>query len=263
MLFGTPGLPTEAKNVFDALSVLRRLGLDGMEHEFVRRVYLDEGTARALAKEKDGLFFTAHAPYYINLASEEKAKASLARIRLSAERLAAAGGASVVFHAGYYGKDPAAAHERILKNLAILREWEKELNIRIRPETAGKRTQWGSLEEVIAACEQTGLLPCIDFAHLHARAAGGFNTEEEFQRALDMLESRCGHEALKNMHIHLSGIEYSEKGERRHLPVRESDMNWRGLLKVLKEYGADGYLINESPNVEEDALLYKRFWVKL
>jgi len=50
------------------------------------------------------------------------------------------------------------------------------------------------------------------------------------------------------------------KGEREHLNLEESDMNWRELLKALKDFEVDGILVCESPNLEEDALMLKNFW---
>ena len=65
------------------------------------------------------------------------------------------------------------------------------------------------------------------------------------------------------MHIHLSGIHYGEKGERNHLILEESDMNYKDLLKVWKEFKIKGVVVSESPNIEEDALLLRKFWQEL
>ena len=107
------------------------------------------------------------------------------------------------------------------------------------------------------------MMPCIDFSHLHARSGGKWNTTEEFRQILEMIESGLGREALDLMHIHLSGIEYSEKGERHHLILEESDMRWRELLSVWKEFRIKGTVTCESPNVEQDALLLKKTYATL
>jgi len=60
------------------------------------------------------------------------------------------------------------------------------------------------------------------------------------------------------MHIHISGIEYGEKGEKRHLILEESDLQYKELLQALKDYHAGGTVICESPNMEEDALLLQK-----
>ena len=65
------------------------------------------------------------------------------------------------------------------------------------------------------------------------------------------------------MHIHLSGIEYSRGGERRHLPLKESNFNYRDVLKALKDFDASGTVICESPLKEYDAVLLMRCYNEL
>ena len=57
------------------------------------------------------------------------------------------------------------------------------------------------------------------------------------------------------MHMHIAGIKYSNKGEIKHLNLRESDLQYSELLKALKDFDVRGLLICESPSLEEDALL--------
>ena len=101
--------------------------------------------------------------------------------------------------------------------------------------------------------EVEGLAPCIDFAHLHART-GRYNSYYEFKSVLALTERRLGRAALDNMHIHLSGINYTRYGETMHLNLRESDLKYTELLQALKEQDVKGCVICESPNLEEDAL---------
>jgi len=266
--FGTAGIPlsTPKRSTIDGIIHVRNLGLDAMELEFVRGVNLKPELAKKIkyVAKKHDVLLTAHAPYYINLNASEKAKveASKRRIIQSAERLYQAGGWSVVFHAGYYMKqDPAKVYSRIRD---ALKEIERELldrgiKVWLRPELTGKPTQFGDLKEIVKLSEELEtVLPTIDFAHAHARNRGKCNSIEEWREMLSYIEDRLGREALDNMHIHMSGIEYTEKGEKRHLPLRESDMKWEDLLRVLKEFRVKGVVISESPNIEEDALLMKK-----
>ncbi|HDI47207.1 MAG TPA: hypothetical protein ENF82_05315 [Candidatus Methanomethylia archaeon] len=110
--------------------------------------------------------------------------------------------------------------------------------------------------------EIEGVLPCVDFAHLHARSVGGYNTYEEIASIFELLEKRLGKECLRNMHMHFSGIEYGEKGEIKHLNLEESDFNYRDLVKALKDFKVEGVIISESPNIEGDALLLKKLYSK-
>jgi deoxyribonuclease IV len=71
------------------------------------------------------------------------------------------------------------------------------------------------------------------------------------------VENTLGREGLDSMHCHISGIAYGEKGEKNHLLLRESDLNYIDLMAVFQEFHIKGLVICESPNLEEDALLLK------
>jgi len=266
--FGTAGIPlsTPKPSTIAGIEQVRKLGLDAMELEFVRGVNIKPEMAKKIkyVAQKNDVLLTAHAPYYINLNAREKAKveASKQRIIQSAERLHEAGGWSVVFHAGYYlNQDPAKVYEKIkneIKDIVRVLQ-DKGIDVWIRPELTGKPTQFGSLKELIKISQEVEqVLPAIDFAHCHARHTGKYNSAEEWREMLSLIENELGREALDNMHIHISGINYSEKGERNHLNLQESDLKWEDLLRVLKEFRVKGVVISESPNIEGDALLMKK-----
>lgn len=138
------------------------------------------------------------------------------------------------------------------------------IEIWIRPETTGKDSQWGDLDEVIRLSKDVDMvLPCIDFSHLHARSNGAFNTYDEFAGILEKIGNELGDNALKNFHAHISGIEYTAKGERRHLLLDESDLNYKDLMKALKAFDIKGIIICESPNLEGDAVLLQQAYESL
>ncbi len=72
-----------------------------------------------------------------------------------------------------------------------------------------------------------------------------------------------GEESLKRLHCHISGIEYTEKGEQNHLIISESDFNLEALFQALLEVKAGGRMLCESPTLEEDALFIQQSWQKL
>ncbi len=72
-----------------------------------------------------------------------------------------------------------------------------------------------------------------------------------------------GNFALENFHAHVAGIEYSAKGEKKHLNLEESDMNYKDLLKAFKTFDVKGVIISESPNIEGDAKLMKEYYLSL
>ena len=106
-----------------------------------------------------------------------------------------------------------------------------------------------------------GVLPCLDFAHLHARSGDGtINSREEWNRILLQYRAVLGAEALRRLHIHLSGIAYGPKGEKHHLMLIESDLDVVGLLQALRQEGCAGRILCESPIMEKDAVLLRQAW---
>jgi deoxyribonuclease-4 len=109
-----------------------------------------------------------------------------------------------------------------------------------------------------------GVEPCLDFAHLHARAGdGSMNSKKEWLAVLDSYAKSLGKDALHRLHIHMSGIQYGEKGEKEHLPLADSDFNLTALLEALNERDCAGRILCESPEMEEDALLMQKEWKKI
>ena len=266
--FGTAGIPLSTKpyNTLNGIARVKELGLDSMELEFVRNINVSAESAPKVRKlaEKKNVLLSCHASYFINLSSKEKEKreASKKRIMDAAKRAYACGAFSVCFHAGFYqGRAPTEIYEIIKAELKdiVERLQQQSIGIWIRPETTGKATQFGTLEEIVMLSnELEQIMPCIDFSHMHARSAGKVNSYEEFCNVLEILEKELGKKALREMHVHVSGIEYGAKGERYHLNLKDSDFKYRELLKALKEFNCKGVVISESPIIEEDALLMKK-----
>ncbi len=265
MLFGTAGVPrsTKTKSTQSGIERIAELGLGCMEMEFVQGVKMSEAGAYLVAETaaKTGVKLSAHAPYFINFNAleSEKIRASQERLLQTARIAWLCGAESIVFHAAFYlGDSPEKAYNTVKKYLRETLTQLKEENNRvcIRPETMGKHSQFGTVEEILNLCtEVEGLGICIDFAHWHARTGGGFNSYREFASILLQIEEKLGRAALDNMHIHVSGIAYGGKGEIKHLNLKESDFQYAELVKALKDYDVKGIVICESLNLEEDALL--------
>lgn len=269
LLFGTAGIPisTENRNTINGIKRVRELDLDAMELEFVQSVNISKDKApdvKKAAKEND-VILTCHAPYYINLNSLDKVKLAASKQRLlNAARIAQLCGAwSVAFHPAFYHKmNPEQVYKKVKQEIAdVLSVLANEGNkIWVRPEVMGRTFQFGTLEETIRLSQELEqVMPCVDFGHLHARE-GKYNTYEEFASALALIEKELGRHALDNMHIHIEGIEYNDKGERWHLELEDSDLNYHALLKAWKEFKIGGVAISESPNIEKDAMMLKKLW---
>lgn len=271
--FLTAGLPliSENKGYKKGLEIIKEMNLDGLEVEFVHGVRmndLNQNLVKDFASDENNLV-TCHGPYYINLNSDEQEKidASITRIIETANMGQAIGAYSITFHAAFYmKKNPDDVYKTVYSSMEkITSELEKSgNNIWIRPETTGKGTQWGTLEEIVQLSKEfKNVMPCIDFAHVHARNNGLYNTYDEFSKMLEYVAKELGDNALNNMHMHLAGIEYGLKGEKNHLILEESDMNYKDLLKVFKKFDVKGALVCESPNIEGDTKLLKDYYLSL
>ncbi|MBS1266409.1 MAG: endonuclease 4 [Candidatus Woesearchaeota archaeon] len=268
--FGTAGIPisTIKRDSVEGVKRVSELNLECMELEFVRGVNLGQEKAEQIKKiaQKLDISLTAHGPYYINLNAKEPQKRGASRSRILKTARAAnwAGAKSITFHAAYYLKqDPKQVYAKVKEQFKkILDVLNNEGNkVMIRPELTGKATQWGDIDELIKLSQEfEQVLPCVDFAHYHARHIGKYNSYEGFVRILEKIEKGLGREALDNMHIHVSGILYSDKGERKHLPLKESDLKYKQMIKAWKEFNIKGIVISESPNIEQDAQLLRDIW---
>ncbi len=244
---GPGGLGTDYEN---NLNELKRLKLDSVEIEFTYRVYLDNIDAKKIGElaKKLNIEISVHAPYYINLNSEDRKKLedSKKRILDSCERAHYLGARYVVFHSGFYGKrNKEESYENIKDCVLELQSIIKKNNwgVELAPETMGKVNVFGSLDEILKLVKETKCWFCIDFAHLKARTNGVL----DYKKILNQLPK-------KHLHVHFSGIEYGEKGERKHVLTRENDI--KELLNNLK--GWDCTIINESPDPWGDAVKTKQ-----
>lgn len=269
--FITAGMPlrTGKASYPKAFEVLKEMNLDGMELEFVHGVRMNDANRDFVKEMSKDFVITAHGPFYINLNSqeEEKIDASLQRIIDTAYVAKQAGAFSITYHAAFYmGKDKETVYNQVkTQTRRILDVLETEnIDVWIRPETTGKATQWGDLDEIIKLSKEfEQVLPCVDFSHLHARSAGEYNTYDEFSKILEKMGTEIGEYALENFHGHLAGIEYTAKGEKQHLNLENSDMNYKDLMKAMKEFNVKGALVCESPNIEDDCKLLKDYYLSL
>jgi len=273
LLFGTGGVPVSAKlrSTEAGIERIAELGLGCMEVEFVQGVRMSPQVAvpvGELAARKE-VALTAHGPYFINLNAVEPEKVHMSKERiLQTARIAALFGArSITFHAAFYLKStPAETYTKVKRHLEeIVNILRNEGNkVTISPEVTGKPSQFGTLQEILQlSSEIEGVAPCLDFSHWHART-GKANSYQEFSDILDQIERKLGRRGLDNMHIHLSGIAYGNKGEIKHLMLEDSDLHYAELLKALKERKAKGVVISESvPYLEKDALLLQQTYREL
>lgn len=259
LYIGPSGNPDEADAHFSLCELIdwcMERGWDTMELAFVHRVFLNtKEAAQVAAHIRERQFpLSCHGSYYINLASLEESKidASRQRIIQAAERIAQAGGHSVVYHSAFMHQRASAEVTPIVieQTHKIQNELvERDVKVWLRPELTGKPSQHGDTAELIKlanACEM--VLPCIDWAHLYARTQGEINSYEQWCELLDKLaRSIKNKNVLQRMHMHISGIEYGGKGEKRHLPLQECGMRYKELMQAMKHAAVTGTLAVEAP----------------
>ena len=253
------------KSSWQAPEWLEKMGLNAYEYSFGRGVNLSDGAAERIAGEAaaHGVAVSVHAPYFINLANPdpEKREASFRYITESARMARLLGGDRVVVHVGAVMK---MEREEALKNCRTgLAEACRRLDdlglrdVHLCPETMGRKSQIGDLRETLDFCLLDGrLIPCVDFAHLHALTQGGLRREEDFAAVLDELESALGVDRARSMHIHFSTIEFTAAGEKRHRTFADAGFGPRFeyLAPLLRERGYAPRVICECKGVmAEDA----------
>ncbi|MBI3761187.1 MAG: TIM barrel protein [Chloroflexi bacterium] len=274
-LFGTVGSPISTpKNPGGTVGGIERtadLGLGVLELAWVQSVRVGEEKCKEIkaTAEENGISLSVHAPYFINLnAMADEWPKSRKRLMDAAHYGNLAGATDIIFHPGSYFMQPPA--EVLKVAVPRLRECVKELRdagnpVTLRPETMGKSAMLGSLDDaLIMSTEIEGVAPCIDFAHLHARPGDGSgNSYDEWIAMLKQVKKALGSSALKNLHIHLSGIEYGPKGEKNHLPLSEADLKYKDLFQALADMKCGGRILCESPKMEDDALVMQKAWGKI
>lgn len=273
--FGTVGTPLSTPKkpggTVGGIQRLAELGLDTLELAWVRSVRVTEAKCaeiKAVGVEQ-GVALSVHAPYFINLnATADEWPKSRKRLMDAAHYGNLAGATDIIFHPGsYFGRPAAEVLEVAIPRLqGCVDELRAENNpVILRPETMGKSAMLGSLDDTLAMAEAIdGVLPCLDFAHLHARPGdGSANSYAEWSAMLTALRKRLGAKALKRLHIHLSGIAYGPKGEKHHLTLAEADLKYKDLFKALRDFKCAGRVVCESPIMEDDALVMRKTWGRL
>jgi deoxyribonuclease-4 len=273
--FGTVGspkaTPPKPGGTVGGIQYASSVGLDALELAWVQGVRVGE-TACAAIKQvaaETGVALSVHAPYYINLNGDDEKWPRLRQYLIDAAHFGnLAGATDIIFHPGTYFGHPA---DEVLKvTIPRLQGCVDELRaagnpVTLRPEISGKAAMLGSLSDVLAMAKAIpGVVPCIDFAHLHARLGdGAMNTYDEWMSALSFYRKSLGDESMQHLHIHLSGINYGPKGEKNHLIMEEADLDFRNLMRALHAAGVKGRLMCESPVLEVDALKFRELWMEV
>jgi deoxyribonuclease-4 len=269
--FGPAGVPHMFRlmgaKLFEVPKLLRTEDLDAFEYAAVRwgavpQIKREDAEALGVEAAKNDITLSLHGSYFINLFGEKEViEASKHRLVACAQAAQWMGAYVVVFHAGFYGKNGKV--ETLRKCVECVREVSASLRslgiekVRLGPETMGRHSQFGSLDEILEVCQQVeGTQLVIDWSHLHARSGGGLRTVDDFRKIIDEAERKLGTEAVRDMHCHFSKIEYTYKsGERRHHTLDEPGFGpeFEKLAEVVSEYKLRPVFICETAVQDLDA----------
>lgn len=269
--FGPAGVPPAFRlmkaTLADVPRLLREEGLDAFEYQAVRwgakpQIRKEKAEKLGLKTEENDVWLSVHGSYFINFCGDkEKIEASKNRLIACATAAEWMKAHVVVFHPGFYGKrQPKEVFKDCLEGLKEVVETMTTLgirNVKLGPETMGKLSQFGSLDEILGLCEEVEQTqPVIDWAHLHARGQGCLKTDEDFRKVVEEIEKRLGTDAVKNMHCHFTKIEFTSKGEKRHHTMNETEYgpDFTMLAKVIAEFKLRPVIISESPILDLDAI---------
>ena len=254
---------------------VRDMGLDCFENSFGRGVRMTEVKAISIgdAFREQNVEISVHAPYYINFAnpSDESAQNSYNYVLDSGRVLKLMGGRRCVFHSATQGKmEREAAVALTEERLKTLRDYIYMNNLQdlyFCPETMGKIAQIGTLEEIVRFCKIDEVyLPCIDFGHLNAREQGSLKTVSDYKERLEYMIAELGYDRVKHFHVHFSKIQYSAKGEVRHLTFEDTQYGpeFEPLAAALAELKLEPYIVSESAGTQaEDALAMKECYTRI
>lgn len=275
--FGPAGISERMREEkTDALSLpsaLKKMGLDCFEYQCGHGVILTEQKAEEIKTEcvKNGISVSLHSPYYISLSATEKEKRdkSVGYILQSARAVKNLGGNRIVVHSGSCSKisreEALSLSRETLINAQKVLDENGLSDIHICPETMGKINQLGTLEEVIALCKiDERFIPCIDFGHLNARTLGGIKGKSDYEKILCKINNELGEEKYKSFHAHFSKIEYTDKGEKRHLTFSDTVFgpDYNPLCELIREKDLSPVIICESAGTQDtDALAMKKIYL--
>jgi len=269
--FGPAGVPPAFRamkiTLADVPRLLREEGLDVFEYQAVRwgtkpQIKKEDAEKLGLKAKENDVWISLHGSYFINFCGEKDI------IEASKQRLIACATAAewmnayvVVFHPGFYGKKPQTEAFRncleALKEVVETMRTSEIRNVKIGPETMGKPSQMGNLEEVLGLCEEVEQTqPVIDWAHLHARGKGRFKTVDDFRKVVEKIETRLGTESVKDLHCHFTKVEFSDRGEKCHHTLEEMAYgpDFTMLAKIIAEFELKPVIISESPILDVDAI---------
>ena len=261
------------KSTKQAPAWLREVGLDAYEYEAGNGIAASAQSLSEIgeAAMKNGILMSLHTPYFISLSGvdEEKRLKSIDYIEKSLWAAKLLFADTIVIHCGSASKISREEAMRLSAD-TLYKTLERlgDTDISFGIETMGKQNQLGTLDEVIELCKaDRRLAPVVDFGHLNARDCGGvFLTADDYRRVFDKIANALGDDKARYLHCHFSKIEWTDKGEKRHLTFADTvyGPDFEPLMEAIAREGLCPRIISESAGTQsEDSLAMKKYYESL
>ncbi|MHB8605588.1 MAG: TIM barrel protein [Thermoplasmatota archaeon] len=260
---GPAGVPLSCKGrtTLEGVQHVQELGLNAMEVQFVRGIRMDEEYADQVGEsaKKLGVRLSVHAPYYTNLCADDDktVEKSMDKVAMSAYFADIMGADTVVAHTGFYTTlSKEKTFEKAVERVTMLRDYftDNKFKCRLGLEVMGKQQTFGDLKQMVEVAKSVkGVVPVLDFAHIHARTNGGLKTKEDFQRVFDETKPL----KIKHFHAYFTGVRYANSNELNHVPIKKGDLDFNPLVECILENDYDITVISNSPIVEHDAMFMR------
>lgn len=261
------------KSTLYAPAWLSSIGLDAYEYEAGNGLAAGHDMLSAIGNEArlNNIRMSYHTPYFISLSgvvTETRLK-SIGYIRESIDAARLLGAKTIVVHCGSCAKISRDEAMRLAADTLIrVLEEVPTYGIKIGLETMGKKNQLGTLDEVLELCRiDSAFVPVVDFGHLNARECGGiFNSPEDYISVFSKIERAMGVDVASNLHCHFSKIEWTDKGEKRHLTFEDEiyGPDYRPFMEAIKIGRYTPTVICESAGTQsDDALKMKTYYGEL
>ena len=260
------------KSTLDAPAFVKNIGLDAYEYEAGNGLAASAPMLSAVGKaaKEAGVKMSFHTPYFISLSGvvEEKRLNSIRYIRESLDAAHLLGADTIVIHSGsaaQISRDEAMrlAADTLIRTLSEVETYGIKLGL----ETMGKINQLGTLDEVLELCRiDSAFVPVVDFGHLNARDLGGiFTSADDYMRVFEKIEKAKGADVAENLHCHFSKIEWTAKGEKKHLTFEDTvyGPDFEPLMEAIVKNGLSPTIICESAGTQsDDALAMKKCYLE-
>ncbi|MBQ3934856.1 MAG: TIM barrel protein [Clostridia bacterium] len=261
------------KSTVDAPRFVKECGLDCYEYEAGQGIAASPDTLMqiGLNAKSLGVRLSFHTPYFISLSSVEPEKRikSIDYLYDSANACRLLGANVMVVHTGSAAKisrEQAMAFASDTLRMADRMLEENGFEVKLGLETMGKLNQLGTLDEVLELCAiSPRFVPVVDFGHMNARERGLFRNEDDYKLVFDRISKALGGEFADRLHCHFSKIEYTEKGEKRHLTLEDTVFgpDYEPLMDAIAHLGVSPTIISESAGTQsEDAKTMKERYLE-